>query len=325
MGRPIARRLVADGYDVTVAARTANPPDMDGLTYVSCDRDAPGALDALVGDGFDVLVDIVTMTPAHAHQIVGLGDRFGSVITTSTGAVYRDEAGNSLISARSTGIFPDFPCPITEAQPVVEPDDETYSGRKVAIEQILAAGPAPSTYLRVAAYHGAHTRHAREWYFAQRVRDGRKVVILAHGGDTIFNTTSPENLAEMVACAANNPGHGAFNCADPDPPTAREISRIVAGHLGYAFTEVLLPGESDGPVGSSPWAVPRPFVLDTTKAQREIGYRPQTTYAESVPATVDWLVAALEGKTWREVLTGSPYLETMFDYAAEDAFLVGLT
>ncbi|CAB4682169.1 MAG: NAD-dependent epimerase/dehydratase family protein [Actinobacteria bacterium] len=324
MGRPIARRLVADGYDVTVAARSVSPPDMDDLHYVTCDRDAPGELAALVGDGFDVLVDIVTMTPAHAQQIVDLGDRFGSVITTSTGAVYRDDAGNSLISARTTGIFPDFPLPITESQPLVEPDDETYSGRKVAIEQILAAGPAPATFLRVAAYHGTHTRHAREWFFAQRVRDGRKVVILANGGDTIFNTTSPENLAEMVACAANNPGRGAFNCADTDPPTAREIGRIVAGHLGYAFTEVLLAGEAVGPVGASPWNVPRPFVLDTTKAQRELGYTPQTTYAASVPTTVDWLMHALEGKTWREVLTGSPYLETMFDYDAEDAFLTGL-
>ena len=99
---------------------------------------------------------------------------------------------------------------------------------------------------------------------------------------------------------------------------------MIARHLGHAFTEVLLPGESVGPVGSSPWAVPKPFVLDTTRAQRELGYQPQTTYAESVPATVDWLVAALAGKTWREVLTGSPYLETMFDYDAEDAYLAGL-
>jgi hypothetical protein len=49
-----------------------------------------------------------------------------------------------------------------------------------------------------------------------------------------------------------------------------------------------------------------------------------TTYERAVPATVEWLLAAVGDRPWREVLTGSPYLETMFDYDAEDAFLAVL-
>jgi hypothetical protein len=56
-------------------------------------------------------------------------------------------------------------------------------------------------------------------------------------------------------------------------------------------------------------------------AERELGYRPRTDYRRAVPATVEWLVTATRGRPWDEVLDRSSYLETMFDYAAEDDFL----
>jgi hypothetical protein len=45
-----------------------------------------------------------------------------------------------------------------------------------------------------------------------------------------------------------------------------------------------------------------------------------------VRTTCEWLVAATEGKDWREVLTGSArHLGDSFDYEAEDAYVRGLT
>ena len=61
-----------------------------------------------------------------------------------------------------------------------------------------------------------------------------------------------------------------------------------------------------------------------TEAEVELGYRPVTTYEKALPETVAWLVDAVGDRPWREVLTASPYLESMFDYAAEDAYLEGL-
>jgi hypothetical protein len=58
-----------------------------------------------------------------------------------------------------------------------------------------------------------------------------------------------------------------------------------------------------------------------SRAETELGYRAVTTYGQAVPATIEWLISAIGTHPWNEVLTGSPYLETMFDYAAEDAFL----
>ena len=52
-------------------------------------------------------------------------------------------------------------------------------------------------------------------------------------------------------------------------------------------------------------------------AERELGYRPVTTYPEAVKETCAWLVGELErGRTWE----GS-YIADSLDYAAEDGVL----
>ena len=49
------------------------------------------------------------------------------------------------------------------------------------------------------------------------------------------------------------------------------------------------------------------------KAEAELGYRPVVAYAEAVAETCRWLAAE------RPPL--GDYMETFFDYAAEDAFV----
>jgi len=46
------------------------------------------------------------------------------------------------------------------------------------------------------------------------------------------------------------------------------------------------------------------------KAERELGYRAPTGYAESLPATVSWLVETARGRDWRDAypfFLGSPW------------------
>ena len=60
-----------------------------------------------------------------------------------------------------------------------------------------------------------------------------------------------------------------------------------------------------------------PFVVSMEAAERELGYRPVTTYPEAVKETCAWLVGELErGRSWE----GS-YIEASLDYAAEDEVL----
>jgi nucleoside-diphosphate-sugar epimerase len=196
----------------------------------------------------------------------------------------------------------------------------------VAIERTLLDGPLRTTIVRPGAIHGPGARLAREWFFVKRALDGRRLVCLAHRGHSRFHTTSVGNLAELIRLAAHRPSNRILNCGDPEPPSVLEISRAVAAAMEHEWTELLLAGAAAGDVGDHPWNVPRPFVLDTVEAEIELGYRPVTTYARAVPETCRWLVEATRDRDWRDVLPPTAeHLASSFDYAAEDAFVAGLS
>jgi nucleoside-diphosphate-sugar epimerase len=291
------------------------------------DRTREGELEAALGDGADVLIDVIAYTPDDAEQLLSLGDRVGSFIAISSASVYRDTEGRTLDEAADDESFPQFSVPISEDNPTVEPGPETYSTLKVAMERTLREGAsAPVTIVRPCAIHGPGSQHAREWYFLRRALDSRPVIVHAFQGASIFHTTSVANLAELVFRAAERPGTRTLNCGDPDPPNVLRIARAVRRAAGHTAVEVLV---ADGPpapnVGESPWTGPWPVVLDMTYAAAELAYSPVTTYADSVGETCRWLKEATDGRDWREVLPDlARYPGDLFDYEAEDTFLRSL-
>src|SRR5262249_33459345 len=120
---------------------------------------------------------------------------------------------------------------------------------------------------------------------------------------------------ELIRLAAEKPGNRALNAGDPDPPTTLEICRAVGAAMGHELDPVLLPGdEYDNPWGAPP---EYPFIISMEAAERELGYRAVTTYAEAVRATCAWLVGELAaGRDWSWT-----YLDPVLDYAKEEEVL----
>jgi nucleoside-diphosphate-sugar epimerase len=313
IGRAAARALAADGWEVVAVSRSRTLPDglaELGVESVVADRADDAQLRAAIGDGADFVLDTVAFTSEHGEQLNGLAGVVGSLAVISSASVYADDEGRAL---DGEGEMPQLPVPIPETQRTAEPGDETYSTRKAALEQTLLDGPLPATLVRACAIHGPGAKLPRELFFVKRAVDGRRQVALAWNGDSRFHTTSVANLAELIRLAAAQPGNRALNAGDPDPPTTLEICRAVGAALGHDFDPVLLPGDAY----ENPWAVSRPFVVDMTAAEHELGYRPVTTYPEAVRETCAWLVGELEGgRSW-----DGTYLEGMLDYAAEDEAL----
>jgi nucleoside-diphosphate-sugar epimerase len=324
-GRVLAKRLLETGWDVVAASRAERPVD-DEVRHAKLDRADDKALRAALGDGVDALVDFVAFERAHAEQLLSLKALARSLVVISSASVYADEQGRSLDEIRA-GEQVRFRVPLTEREPTVAAGDATYSTKKRAIEEILLGQrEIPSTLIRAGAIYGPGDFNSREWYFVKRALDGRRIVVLAHRGESRFQTTSVHNLAELIRLAAERPGRRLLNCGDPEAPTVAEIGRQIAAAMEHEWSEVLLPGPPRESIGDSPWGAPSPFVLDMAEAEFEVGYRPVTTYAKAVGETCEWLVSATEGKDWREVLTGAAKLYTdEFDYEAEDTFVRGLT
>lgn len=325
-GRAAARALAADGWEVVAVSRSGTLPDglaELGVQAVAADREDDAALRAALGEGADVVFDAVAYTRAHGEQLNALAGLAGSLVVISTAAVYADDDGRVFAGAETLDAFPRFPVPIPETQRTVEPSDEDYATRKVALEQTLLAGPLPATVLRAGAIHGPGSPLPRELHFVKRIVDGRRRVALASNGESRFHTLSVANLAELIRLAAAQPADRILNSSDPKAPKTLEICRAISDALEYELEPVLFEQDAFERRGiDNPWAVPRlrPVVLDMAAAERELGYRPCTSYPEAVRETCSWLVGELErGRDWE-----GTYLEALLDYAAEDAALASL-
>ena len=316
IGRAAARALAEDGWEVVAVSRSGTLPEglaALGVQAVAADRADDEQLRAALGSGADVVYDSVAMNREHGEQLNGLEGLAGSLVVISTASVYADDEGRAFDG--EGGEPPRLPMPILETQPTAEPGDGTYSMQKAALEQTLLHGPLPTTLIRACAVYGPGMKNPRELFFVKRAFDGRRRVALAWQGESRFHTVSVRNLAELIRLAAAQPGDRVLNGGDPDPPSTLEICRAIGNALDYEFEPVLLPADEF----SNPWGVPAssPLIVSMEAAERELGYRPVTTYPEAVGETCAWLVGELEdGRTWE----GS-YIEGSLDYAAEDEVL----
>jgi nucleoside-diphosphate-sugar epimerase len=316
IGRAAARALVADGWEVVAVSRSGTLPAglaELGVESVSADREDDAQLRAALGAGADVVYDSVAMHRAHGEQLNGLDGLVGSLVVISTASVYADDEGRAFDG--EGGDPPQLPVPILETQRTAEPGNATYSTNKAELEQTLLHGPLPATLIRACAVYGPGAKNPRELYFVKRAFDDRRRVAIAWNGESRFNTVSVANLAELIRLAAAQPGDRILNGGDPDAPSTLEICHAIGNALEYEFEPVLLPADEF----NNPWGVPAssPLIVSMEAAERELGYRPVTTYPEGVRETCAWLVAELEsGRSWED-----SYIAASLDYAAEDGVL----
>jgi nucleoside-diphosphate-sugar epimerase len=325
IGRATAKRLLQAGWKVDLTGRDPShlPVGLTtaGATFLSSDRGESGRLAAALGGGADLLVDCLCFTGADARQLLPLLSSATSVVMISSKAVYVDAVGRHS----NSDIAPNFGAPITELQPTVAPSDVDhttragYGANKVAAESLLLDSGGPVTVLRPSKLHGVGAARPREWVYVKRALDRRPAVFFAGDGAGVDHPSAAANVAALIEVIAGKPGRRILNSADPDAPSALEISRTIAGQLSYSWDEVLLDAAVDPGLGHNPWDVPHPVVLDMSAAS-ELGYRPVGTYAATVAEEVRWLVSRAAsgepGGTFDDA-----FFEPFFDYAAEDRYL----
>lgn len=326
IGRAAVGALARDGWEVTAVSQGGG---RDGgwpqeVRVAQAEREDDAALAAAVGEGCDVLVDMIAYGPAHARQLTSLAGRIGSAVVISSVSVYEDDKGRNFDTQDEPDGFPEYPVPIAENQRTVQPGDDSYSTRKAGLErELLASGEQlPTTLLRAGAIHGPHCRTPRELYYVKRNLDGRTRRVLAYGGESRFHPASVHNLAELIRLAATKPATRVLNAVDPEAPTVAKIARAIDAVMGVDREDVLVDGPPPTPtVGGTPWSVPVPVVCDMSAAERELGYRAVVRYAQTLPETVAWIEGQLAGRDWREAYPKMVQsYGDLFDYAAEDAW-----
>lgn len=315
IGFNVATRLASEGWEVTIASRK-QMEHPGPWSHLAIDVARTGALLTAIDKNYDLILSCIAFDAIDADELVKVQSYTGRIIVISSVSVCCDHKGRTLDEARDGG-FPDFPDGFSETCNTVPPGPETYSTRKVAMEQaLLKNATVPITILRPSAIHGPYSKHAREWWFVKRLLDGRKQIPLAFNGQSRMGTTSVDAISEAVVRATGGELPALVNVRDADCPSVYEIGRIIMSKMQREADLVCLPDDGyPAQYGVTPWSLPKPYICDAIATHDQ-------TYADTVGSTIDWLVRSVNTENWKDKLphlAGYPY--DHFDYNNDDEAL----
>jgi peroxiredoxin Q/BCP len=286
----LARRLWADGHDVTVVSRGLRdavlPADVE---RIAVDRCVAGALDAkLAGRSFDVVYDF------HAHEanaprqlfaILPSRARMGRYVLVSSGAVYRVPLSG----------------PVTEDHPL-EPRDAYGRGKLDAERGATACSRAsgiPLTIVRPNETLGPRDSTGRRFlHLIQRAAQGIPIVVPGRL-DVRVNWGYVEDLARLLALVARKPDApdlAIYNGAGGATFTFGDYLAAIMGALGRSSPVRALHLTSEAfqcweGFGQLEWHLNcfEDAIVSIDRARAELGFEPRTGIAGAVASTVRWL------------------------------------
>lgn len=191
------------------------------------------------------------------------------LIHASTSSVYgRDSSGNEERPLR-----PDSPYGIT----------------KLAAENLVLAYhrnfDLPITVLRYFSIYGPRQRPDMGYrIFIDRILRGEALTVFGDGSQTRGNTYVEDCVGATVAALRHGPTAEAFNIGGGQAISALEAIRLVERITGREASLVFGPARP----GEQTRAL-----ADVSKAQRVLGWSPETTIEEGLRAQVAWQIANL--------------------------------
>jgi nucleoside-diphosphate-sugar epimerase len=281
VGYELAFRLLAGGHRVTLLNRgTLADPFADRVERLRGDRSAGGFARLVAGGRYDAVVDFAVFTGDEATEAVAaLQDRVGHYVMISTGQVYLVRVPRPSPAREGDYDGPLMPAP-GSAQ---DREQWDYGMGKRRAEDVLAAAWAasrfPSTCLRLPMVNGERDYHRRLEGYLWRLLDGGPV-ILPDGGERPTRHVYGAAVARaIVALLGRESTFGrAYNLAQDETPTVREILTIAAAHLGAPPRFVPVPAAEIEAAGLdlvtvSPFSGRWMSFLDPARARAELDFR----------------------------------------------------
>lgn len=282
-GVPLVNSLLEAGNQVAIFHTGRHGAEFDGPVerLIGDPRDEPSIRNVLSNRSWDVVICTSGRLRTLATVLAG---RTGRLVGITGQPVYEG-------SLRPTPLG-------TIAVPVPEWADRQNSASdhtgKVAIgeDQLFrqhGAGDFEAVVVRYPGIYGPRAPISYEWPIVRRILDGRRTLLLPHGGTTYFQRGHARNVAHLVHLAATRPeaaGH-AFNAGDERVISARRVAEVIADELAADIE--LLDVPVDLCAGSFPLAERSTLVLDLSLARSLLGYRDVIDVEAATRATARWL------------------------------------
>ena len=281
VGYELAWRMLAGGHRVTLLNRgSLGDPFGERVERLRGDRTSGGFSRLLAGRRFDAVVDFALFRGEEAAEAVRvLTGNVGHYVMVSTGQVYLVREPRPSPARES-----DYDGPLMAAPASAKEKEEwDYGMGKRAAEDVLAraweSSRFPSTRLRLPMVNGERDYHRRLEGYLWRLLDGGPL-ILPDGGDRPMRHVYGGAVARAIASLLGRRATWgeAYNLAQDETPTAREMLAIAAELLGAPPRFVPVPAPAVEAAGLELTAV-SPFsgrwmsFLDPGRARAELGFR----------------------------------------------------
>jgi nucleoside-diphosphate-sugar epimerase len=243
IGRPLVRRLVASGHEVTgMTRRPERAPEIEaaGATGVACDvydTDSLGA--SLARARPDVVVHQLTALPwkldVRNPEVYEATNRVRTEGTRNLIDAARAAGARRMVAQSIAAVY----APVggwvkTEDDPVLEGMRGYFGEAMDAIldleRQVTHAEGLEGLALRYGFFYGPHTQYAPDGYWAQEVRRRRFPVVGT--GEGVISFIQIEDAAGATVAACGRGTTGVYNVVDDEPAPLREWLPAYAEALG---------------------------------------------------------------------------------------------
>ncbi|NLS93474.1 MAG: NAD-dependent epimerase/dehydratase family protein [Planctomycetaceae bacterium] len=198
-------------------------------------------------------------------------------------------------SATAYGAWPDNPVPMDETWPLRARKEFRYAADKTELEALVAAFAGEhqdiaTSWVRPCMIGGPHMEN-----YLKRFIFGLPFLVLIDGYNAPLQFVHEEDVAAAIDAILTENAQGAFNVAPPDWITISDLARetgrrvlkcpfwLVYGVHWLAWTIHFLNHESPA---SFLYFVRYPWVIDSTRLQRELGYQFRFSSLDTVRRTV---------------------------------------
>jgi nucleoside-diphosphate-sugar epimerase len=284
IGRPLVRRLVADGHEVIGMTRSEDAAAAIGALGAEpavCDVfDAPALERAVVAAAPDVVVHELTALPAKLDlrqrgvydatnriRTEGTRNLLGAAAAARVGRIVAQSIAFVYEAAGGPVKMEDDPVMSNAAGEFAKAIDATMDLER----QVLAAN---GLVLRYGFFYGPGSSYAADGHQASEVRR-RRFPIVGDGGG-VFSFVHVEDAAAATVIACERGESGVYNVCDSDPAPLREWLPVYADALGAKrplrvpkLIARLLAGKGAVDVATTLRGA------SNEKARRELGWEPR--------------------------------------------------